>query len=131
MKTVQTIMLTVLIAFGLACGYSSNKTTTPAQPGTAPALSQLVPNATNSGGPAFVLTVNGDNFASRAVINFNGAAQATTFVTAKQLTATIPASAIATAGMVNVSVTNPGTPGGQYGGGTLPANSNNMTFTIN
>jgi hypothetical protein len=37
---------------------------------------------------------------------------------------------IATAGTVSVTVTNPGTPGGQYGGGTMAETSNIMTFTI-
>ena len=80
---------------------------------------------------AFTLTVNGANFASNAQINWNGAAQTTTPVSAAQLTADIPASAIATAGTVTVTVTNPGTPGGTYGGGTLAETSNSMTFTIN
>jgi hypothetical protein len=30
-----------------------------------------------------------------------------------------------------VTVTNPGTPGGQYGGGTAAETSNMMTFTVN
>jgi hypothetical protein len=87
----------------------------------------------NSGGPAFVLTVNGTNFASNAAINWNGTAQTTTSVVlGTQLTATIPASDITTAGTTAaVTVTNPGTAGGQYGGGTLPETSNKMTFTIN
>jgi hypothetical protein len=55
------------------------------------------------------------------VINFNGKAESTTFVSATQLTATIPAGDVATAGNVNVTVTNP-TPGG----GTSAASS----FTV-
>jgi hypothetical protein len=47
------------------------------------------------------------------------------FVSAKQLTAVIPASAIATAGAKPVKVV---TPGGGYGGNQ---NSNSMTFTVN
>jgi hypothetical protein len=47
------------------------------------------------------------------------------------LTATIPASDVATAGTITVTVTNPGTPGGIYGGGTMAQTSNSMTFTIN
>jgi hypothetical protein len=83
---------------------------------------------------AFTLTVNGSNFNSTAVVKFNGTNQTTTFVTGKQLTAAIPASAIATAGTMPVSVTNPGTPatGGPYGNpGTRSETSNVMNFTVN
>jgi trimeric autotransporter adhesin len=54
----------------------------------------------------FTLTVNGTNFTNDAVINWNGARQATTFVSATQLTAAIPASLPASAGTVAVTVTN-------------------------
>jgi len=129
MKTQQIIALAGLLAIGLGCGYS-NHTTMPAQPGTMPAITQLSPNSANKGA-AFTLTVNGSNFASGAAVNFNGAAQATTHVTANQITAAIPGSADMSSGTVPVTVTNPGTPGGQYGGGTLPETSAPMNFTIN
>ena len=68
-------------------------------------------------------------------MNWNGAAQTanTTFVSASQLTVSLPASAIAAAGTVTVTVTNPGTSGtGIYGtGATLPETSTPMDFTVN
>ena len=45
--------------------------------------------------------------------------------------ASIPASAIETANTIQVTVTNPGTPGGQYGGGTQSETSAAMDFTVN
>ena len=136
MKTFQTVnsikttLLVALIALTAACGYSSK--TTPAVAGAIPALTQLAPNNANAG-TAFVLTVNGSNFGPRAVVNFNGNAQTTTFVSANQLTASIPATAIPTAGTATVTVTNPATAGtGMYGGGgTLAETSSPMNFTIN
>jgi hypothetical protein len=68
----------------------------------------LVPAAAVPGGPAFTLTVNGTGFASGAVVNWNGSPRTTTFVSSMQLTASILASDIATAGTANVTVTNPG-----------------------
>ena len=130
MKTGKTVVLVGLLAVGLACGYSSHKTTPPAA-GSMPNISALAPNNTNAGSASFVLTVNGTNFNSNATINWNGTAQTTNFVSANQMTATIPAASVATAGMVTVTVTNPGTPGGIYGGGTSAETSNAMTFTIN
>ena len=91
MKNLAIVLLAATTTFTIACGYSS-KTTTPSTPGTLPTISQLTPNSMSHGGAGFVLTVNGSNFSSTAVINFNGAAQTTTFVSANQLMATIPAS---------------------------------------
>jgi hypothetical protein len=71
----------------------------------------LVPMTTAPGGPGFTLTVNGTEFVSGAVVNWNGTALATSFVTGSQVTATVPAADIATAGTVSVTVTNP-PPGG-------------------
>jgi hypothetical protein len=98
-----------------------------------PAISELAPDNTNSGGPAFVLTVNGTDFSTKATINFNGTAQATTYISASQVTATIPATEIASPATIPVSVTNPATAGtGAYGsGGTLAETSNAMNFTVN
>ena len=120
----------LLCTLAIGCGYSK-PATTPPQPGTAPVLSGLVPNNANSGGVAFTFEVDGTNFSSGAVINFNGAAQTTNFVSSNKLTTMIAATAIMNAGTVPVTVTNPATGGGPYGGGTAAATSTAMNFTIN
>jgi hypothetical protein len=130
MKTSKTILLATLLTLGLGCGYSA-KSTTPAVAGTMPTISALAPSSVTAGSPSFVLTVNGTNFNGNAAINLNGTAQMTSHVSANQLTATVPAASVATAGTVTVTVTNPGTAGGIYGGGTAAETSNSMTFTIN
>ena len=131
MKTMSTVLLATLVAFTLACGYSS-KAAAPAV-GAMPSIAALAPDNTNSGGPAFVLTVNGTSFSSKATINWNGTAQTTTFVSANQLTATIAATDIANPTTVPITVTNPATAGmGMYGGGgTLAETSSAMNFTVN
>jgi hypothetical protein len=131
MKIISVLLLTMVC---LGCGYSAPQSAPAAQPGAMPAVVALVPNTANAGDPQFTLTVNGSNFSANAVINWNGAKQTTARMTGGQLTATIPAAAIANPGMVPVTVTNPGTPGsgGVYGsGGTLSETSNTMTFTVN
>jgi len=130
MRIAQTVFLATLLAVGLACGYSSHKTTPPAA-GTMPTISALSPASTPAGSIGVVLTVNGTNFNSNATINWNGTALTTTFVSASQLMATIPNADVMTAGTAAVTVTNPGTPGGIYGGGTSAETSAPMTFTIN
>ena len=131
LKTVKTMLLVTLIASALACGYTSKNT--PPAAGNIPAIAQLAPASMKAGSAGFTLTVNGSKFNTNAVVNWSGSAQATTYVTGGQLSAAIPASAIATAGTVSVTVTNPGTAGtGMYGsGGTSAETSNSMTFTIN
>jgi FG-GAP-like repeat/Abnormal spindle-like microcephaly-assoc'd, ASPM-SPD-2-Hydin/FG-GAP repeat len=71
----------------------------------------LVPDATSPGGPEFTLTVNGTGFVSGSVVNWNGSALATQFVSGSQLTATVPATNIATATTASVTVVN-SAPGG-------------------
>jgi hypothetical protein len=131
MKSFALLLLTMLLAAVSGCGYGSSTTVTPPQAGTAPTIAQLMPNNVTAGGAAFVLTVNGTNFATNAAVNWNGTAQTTTYVTGSQLTTSIPASAITTSGTVAVTVTNPAVAGGLYGGGTTAATSTSVTFTIN
>jgi IPT/TIG domain len=130
---IMAVLLLATLSFG--CGYST-PAAMPAQAGIVPAIASIVPNTANHGDPGFTLTVNGSSFNTNAVVNWNGAAQSgTSHMVPNQLTVAIPAAAVATAGTVSVTVTNPGsaTPGGPYGGGTTTASetSSSMTFTIN
>lgn len=127
MKTLNTILLGVLIAAAVACGYSK-----PNNVGTGgssmPAIATLNPSSTTHGDPAFTLTVNGSNFATNASVNWNGTAQTTAYVNNGQVTISVPAAAVTNAGTIQITVTNPAT-GGLYGN---PAQtSNTMMFTIN
>ena len=84
-----------------------------AQSNPVPFINQpLVPTSIPPGGPAFTLTVNGTEFVSGAVVNWNGTGLATTFVNSSQVTATVPASDITTAAVASVTVTNPAPGGG-------------------
>lgn len=92
-------------------------TISPAPP---PAITSLNPASIAAGGPAFTLTVNGSNFASDSVVQWNGSTLAgTTFVSATQVTAPVPASLIVFAGVAQVAVVSGG------------ATSNIVNFTVN
>jgi len=132
MKIMQATCLLTLMALTLACGYSAK--TTPPVAGAMPAISQLSPDSATAGGAAFMLTVNGSNFGTKAVVNWNGTTQsATSYVSGNQLTVMIPATMIENSGTVQVTVTNPGNPGtGIYGtGATQAETSSSVSFTIN
>jgi len=92
----------------------------------------LVPDATAPGGPDFTLTVNGTGFVSNSVVNWNGTALATQFVSGSQLTATVPAADIATASTGWVTVVNPAPGGGTSSVAffTVTAESSHVAFTL-
>ncbi len=92
-------------------------TLTVAAPG--PLLASINPSSANAGGPGFTLTVNGSNFVSGSTVRWNGSNRTTAFVSASQLTASIPASDIASPGTATVVVANPG--------GSI---SNSLAFTV-
>jgi hypothetical protein len=106
---------------GTSNAQSFTITSAPA-PNPSPSLSSISPSSTTAGSGAMTLTVNGSSFASTAVVRWNGSNRTTTFVSASQLTATIPASDLTTTGTSSVTVFNPAP-----GGGT----SSSRTFTIN
>ena len=74
---------------------------------SAPQISALAPQTVTVGSPGFTLQVTGSGFVSGATVRWNGADRSTTFVSATQLQAAIPAADIATAGTVPVTVRNP------------------------
>jgi len=86
-----------------------------------PTLSTISPTSAAAGSPAFTLTVNGSNFLTSSVVQWNGANRATTYVNGSQLTATIAAGDVASVGTATVAVFTPAP-----GGGT----SSPLTFTI-
>lgn len=86
-----------------------------------PTLTSINPNSALLNSGEFTLTANGSNFAPSSVIRWNGQTRQTNFVSGTQLTATIPASDLSSAGTAQVTVFTP-----SPGGGTSSA----QTFTI-
>ncbi|MCC6263620.1 MAG: putative Ig domain-containing protein [Bryobacterales bacterium] len=84
-----------------------------------PTISALNPDTAVAGSPGFSLTVTGTNFVSASSVVFDGSPLAPDTQTSTQLTVTIPAGSIASAGAKTVLVRNPGVP-----------DSNPATFTV-
>ena len=111
----RAIILTVIFA-GLCTGLL-------AQTNPVPFISDpLVPGVAVPGGQGFTLTVYGAAFVQGSVVNLNGSARVTTFVSPTKVTAAILASDIASARSVLVTVSNP-----VPGGGTSDAVSFGIT----
>lgn len=75
-----------------------------------PAL--LSPSSTAGSGPSFNLMVKGSNFVTTSVVTWNTADRPTTYVSATQLMAAIPASDLSASGTASVAVRNPAPRGG-------------------
>ncbi|MGC1768596.1 MAG: hypothetical protein WA785_09795 [Candidatus Acidiferrales bacterium] len=88
----------------------------------APVIGSLNPSSIVAGSGAFTLSVNGSNFTSDAVVEWNSASRTTTYVSGTSLQAAITMADVASAGSAQVTVFTP-TPGG----GTSSA----LTFAIN
>jgi hypothetical protein len=87
-----------------------------------PTLTSTSPNQVAQGySGALTLAVTGTGFYAQSVVDWNGAALPTTYVSATQITATVPASDFASAGYQNVTVLNPAPGGGR---------SNSLPFAV-
>lgn len=117
----ESMLMRMLVILGIVsplffagCGGGMNQSLNnpPPPPNPIPTITSISPNTATTGSASFTLTVNGTNFVAAAVIRFGGTAATATFVNSTQLTAAIPAAAIASAGTPAVTVSNPGPGGG-------------------
>ncbi|MGE0882993.1 MAG: pre-peptidase C-terminal domain-containing protein [Blastocatellales bacterium] len=77
-----------------------------------PRITSINPDSVAAGSSSFTMIVNGVNFVTTSVVRLDGQNVPTTFVTGSQLTAQVPASAVASGGLVQVTVFNPAPGGG-------------------
>jgi hypothetical protein len=73
-----------------------------------PAISSISPVSAVAGGPGFEIQVYGSSFLPNSVVQWNGIKRFTTFLSSRQLRATIAASDIAAVSVVSVTVWSPG-----------------------
>jgi IPT/TIG domain len=102
----------VLLALLLAACAAFTRDPSPPSQNPSPSITSINPPNTIVGGQSFTLTVSGSNFTSSSTVDWNGIALPTRFQSATSLQATVPASDIAAAGTVGMTVVNPA-PGGK------------------
>ncbi len=91
------------VAFSLmGCGGSFG--VAPAANPLLPAITSLGPVSPASNGAAFGMTINGANFTPASTTSWAATPLATTYISAAQLTVTVPANLVATAGTAQVTV---------------------------
>ncbi len=104
-----TLFAVLVMPAWLVAQEQANDTTAAITASPVPLISQpLFPDAMRPGGTGFTLTVDGTGFVSGSVVNWNGSARGTTFVSRSRLTANIFSSDIAKPGSASVKVVNPG-----------------------
>jgi hypothetical protein len=106
-----------LEAIATATGYSTSAVATaaytisiPTNP--VPAINGISPAFTDAGGVVFTLTVNGSGFIASSTAYWGASALTTTYVSATQLSAQVPAADIATAETSAITVQTPAPGGG-------------------
>ncbi len=104
--------------------------------GGTPSLSSLAPANASAGSAATQITVNGSGFIPGTIVQWNGVALETTYVSATQLTALVPGSDFASEGTAQIAAVNPA-PGGSSSaltftilGPLVALSSNNATFGV-
>ncbi len=86
-----------------------------------PSIAAISPSVLSTSSAGFTLTVDGSGFIPTSVVRWNGTDIPTTFVSPSQLSASVPAGAIASAGTSDVAVFNPLPGGGLTGPLTFTA----------
>ena len=113
----------------LSSGKVASPVTFTINPVAAPSvITSLSPSLVTAGGPLFALTVNGTGFVYGATVQWNGTALTTTFVSATQLTASVAASLIASAGTAAITVAGGGKTSTAFSLVIQKAGANSQTY---
>jgi len=92
--------------------FESTRVDRPLQPAPAPIPSGVSPSSVTAGSASFTLTVSGRGFVGSSVVRWNGTARPTTFVSTRELRATITAADVVAPKTVPVNVVTPAPGGG-------------------
>jgi hypothetical protein len=123
-------------------GSTSNTVTQVVNPATnpTPAISGISPGFVSAGSATFPLTVTGSGFVSVSTVYWGTSALTTTYGSATQLTAQVPATDIASAGITAITVHTPSPGGGtsnalqfevdSAGSGSTPPTFTTLTATV-
>lgn len=118
LATAGTIAVTVVnpaTAGGQVSGSVNFTISADTSPNPVPTIRSISPASATSGSAALSVSVSGSNFIPSSSVQWNGAALTTSYVSGSSLTAQIPTSDLATAGVDSITVVNP-TPGGGTSG---------------
>ncbi|KAA6457573.1 transcription factor [Acidobacteria bacterium AB60] len=98
--------ITMILILASCGGSGSSGTTAGNRNPPTPAITSISPTSVLAGSGALTLTVNGTGFVSTSIVDLNGVAETTTYVSGAKLTAAIPAAQIVSGGQLAVVVRN-------------------------
>ena len=84
-----------------------------------PQITSTSPSSVIAGSGSVTLNINGKNFVSQSVVNLGNIALTTTFLSSSFLQATLPATSVSSAGVLQLTVVNPASPA-PGGGSSTP-----------
>jgi hypothetical protein len=124
------LRLGVLCVFAIAlnlssCGGGNSSSPSAAAPNPVPSVSMLTPAQAAVGSPALNIAISGSDFVAGSVANWNGVPLATSYISASQLAATVPATELAKIGTASVVVVNPAPGGGSSTVADFTVNASN------
>ena len=116
--------LFLLVALLPGCGGGSpNQGDQPPASNPSPVVTSVTPATIVAGSPATNVTINGTGFVAASVADFNGVALQTTFTSATQLAAVLPASDLGNGAVATITVSNPSPGGGVSSGARFTVNN--------
>jgi hypothetical protein len=118
--TLNPATVPITVSNGSALSNSMNFSVTgPAANLPAPTTTAIAPTGVTAGSGQLTLTVTGSNFSPCSTVQWNGAPNATAYLSPTQLTTVIPASDVTTVATVPITVLTP-TPGGGTSNPAIP-----------
>jgi len=105
LRVCATVTLLGLVAAG--CGGGNSSSPPPPTPPPSVILTALAPNTAVAGSADLIVTATGSGYTTASVLKWNGTALTTNYVSTTSLTATIPASDLATPGSSSVTAADP------------------------
>jgi hypothetical protein len=120
-----------LIITACGCGSNNSPSNNPPPTNPVPAITSVTPSSASAGAATINVVLTGAGFVNGATILWNGVALTTTFNSATELSATVPASDLATGVAANVTVANPGPSGGVSAASSFTVSNPVPTVTVN
>lgn len=105
LKRTRCALVFMVVLLVAACGGGGGNNSSPPPP-SAVTLASLSPAAVNAGTDTTILTATGSGFTASSVIEWNGKALTTSYVSTTTLTASIPVAELVEPGTVAVTVSN-------------------------
>jgi hypothetical protein len=101
-------LLAGMIAIGCGAGSGTRNPFPVVSPSVSPAVTTLVPSSVPVNSAPFTVTINGDNFGTDATVFWNGTPLRTTFISSRQIAATLTNTDLTTVGLIQVFVQTAG-----------------------